>query len=73
MCTGPAVEAIRDEGLEREYPDATEADFFLCVYYRRRELFPDCGCTPLEEAARQMAADGGRGFRGRLRRLRRNP
>jgi hypothetical protein len=38
----PAVEAIRREGLDQAYPDATEADLFLCVYQLRRDLFPNC-------------------------------
>jgi hypothetical protein len=62
------VEAIRAEGLDRAYPGATDADFFLCVYYRRRELKPEAGCLPLAETARRMREDAGRGG-GRLRRL----
>jgi hypothetical protein len=56
----PTVAAIRQEGLDRAYADATEADLFLCVWQRRRELMPDAGCRPLDEAARQLAADGRR-------------
>jgi hypothetical protein len=51
----PTVAAIRREGLDRAYPDATEADLFLCVWQRRRELMPETGCRPLEEAAQQVA------------------
>lgn len=47
----PAVEATRREGLQAAFPDATEADLFMAIYQRRRELFPDCGCPPLEEVA----------------------
>ena len=54
----PTVAAIRREGLDRAYPEATEADLFLCVWERRRELMPDLGCQPLEEATRRVAADG---------------
>jgi hypothetical protein len=50
----PAVEATRREGLEAAFPDATEADLFLAIYQRRRELFPDCGCPPLEETAPEL-------------------
>jgi hypothetical protein len=53
----PAVEAIRTEGLQRRFPDATDADLFLSVYRRRRQLFPDCGCAPLSETARDLAAE----------------
>jgi hypothetical protein len=51
---GPAVEATRRDGLEGAFPDATEADLFLAIYQRRRELFPDCGCPPLEETAPEL-------------------
>jgi hypothetical protein len=64
----PTVEAICAEGLDRAYPGATEADFFLCVYYRRRELKPEAGCLPLAEAARRMREDANGGG-PRLRRL----
>jgi hypothetical protein len=49
--------AIRREGLDQVYPDATEADLFLCVWQRRQELMPDVGCRPLEDATRQLATD----------------
>lgn len=42
----PTEEAIRREGLGDACPDATEAELFLTVYRRRRDLFPDCGCRP---------------------------
>jgi hypothetical protein len=60
----PAVEAIRRERLDQACPDATEADLFLSVYQRRRELVPDRGCTPLEYAAREATEEA----RGRRRR-----
>jgi uncharacterized ParB-like nuclease family protein len=37
----PTVEAIRREGLDAMWPKATDADLFLWVSQRRRELFPD--------------------------------
>lgn len=65
----PAVEAIRREGLPEAYPDATEGDLFLCVFQRRRDLMPDRGCRPLEEAAREVSADAKRRQRRPVRRL----
>ena len=50
----PAVDAAEREGLTAAFPDATEADLFLAIYQRRRELFPDCGCPPLEETAPEL-------------------
>jgi hypothetical protein len=63
----PSVEAIRSEKLEA-HPEHTDADFFLAVYYRRRELYPESGCIPLSETARRMAEDA-RAGRGRIKRL----
>jgi hypothetical protein len=37
----PTVEAIHREGLQEMWPKATDADLFLWVSQRRRELFPD--------------------------------
>jgi hypothetical protein len=37
----PTVEAIHREGLPEMWPKATDADMFLWVGQRRRELFPD--------------------------------
>jgi hypothetical protein len=48
----PGVEAIRNEGLPDLCEGATEADLFLAVYQRRRELFPERGGVDWEEAAR---------------------
>ena len=53
----PAVEAIRAEGLGKLFPGETEAELFLTVYQRRRHLFPDCGCPPLQETAGRMRAE----------------
>jgi hypothetical protein len=64
----PAITAIRGEGLDRACPDATDADLFLCVWQRRRELMPDLGCRPLAETTRRMTEDG-RKRRGRRARL----
>lgn len=63
-----AVEAVRAEGLDEAYPDATEPELFLSVYHRRRDLFPDCGCPPLQETVGRMRTEG-----ERRRRLRRRP
>jgi hypothetical protein len=53
----PTVAAIRREGLDRVYPEVTEADLFLCVWHRRRELMPDLGCQPLERATQRLAEE----------------
>jgi hypothetical protein len=53
----PALEAIRAERLGESCESATEADLFLIVYRRRRELVPDCGCTGLDDAARRVTED----------------
>jgi hypothetical protein len=58
-----ALEAIRAEGLDTTHPEATEPDLFLCVYQRRRDLFPDCGCRPFEETARHVIEERGKGLR----------
>jgi hypothetical protein len=54
----PTVAAIRQAGLDGMYPEATDADLFLYVWRRRRELMPDLGCRPLEEATLQLAEAG---------------
>jgi hypothetical protein len=64
----PSVEAIQAEGLHEAHPGHTDADFFLCVYYRRRELYPEVGCVPLSETAKRIAEDARRG-KGRLNRF----
>jgi ParB-like nuclease domain len=65
----PAVEAIRRERLDAVTSGATEADMFLCVYQRRRDLFANRGCRPLEEAAHEWSAEEGNGERRGLGRL----
>lgn len=37
----PTVETIHREGLQDHWPEATDADLFLWVGQRRRELFPE--------------------------------
>ena len=64
----PSIEAVRAENLEELHPGAKESDFFLCVYYRRRELYPEVGCVPLEETAKRLREDALDG-RGRLARF----
>ena len=63
----PAIEAVRAEGLDDAYPDATEPELFLSVYHRRRDLFPDCGCPPLQETAGRMGAEKKKPSRSRRR------
>lgn len=65
----PAQAAISAEGLDHAYPEATEADLFLGVYQRRRALFPDCGCPPLDQTARDIAAETRQEPRRIVRRL----
>jgi hypothetical protein len=64
----PTVEAIRREGLHDLWPKATDADLFLWVGQRRRELFPERDDLGIEEgvrAARESGPDGaGRPRRG---------
>jgi len=60
----PTLEAIERERLAEARPETTEADRFLCVSQRRRELLPEWGRDALEEAYRRVRADG----RGHLRR-----
>jgi hypothetical protein len=50
----PAVEAIRRETLERDFPGASDADLFLYVWRHRRELIPDRGCRPLAHTVREV-------------------
>lgn len=57
----PAVDAIRREGLAELFPSATEADLFLWVYQRQRDLFPERGGLPWEEAARTTREARGAG------------
>jgi ParB-like nuclease domain len=61
----PAVEAIHAEGLSESFPEQTDGELFLTVYQRRRHLFPDCGCPPLQETVTSMSTE--RAGRGRIR------
>lgn len=61
----PGVQAIRKEGVRGLCPGATEADLFLWVYQRRRELFPERGGLDWEEAAR-TAREEEQGNRSRI-------
>jgi hypothetical protein len=65
----PAVESIRREGLDAASSGATEADLFLRLHQRRRDLFPDGGCRPLEDVAQDWAAKAENGRHRTLRRL----
>ncbi len=76
----PAVEAMREEGLQDAFPDATIADLFVWVRERRRVLFPERGSVELREVARQMAFERSRshtrgkgGTRPRSREVRGRP
>ncbi len=57
----PTIEAIHAEGLDGVCPDATYPDRFLWVWDRRRELMPEYGCQPLDEAARRATEELARG------------
>jgi len=62
----PTTEAIHAEGLRELLPKATDADLFLWVGQRRRELFPerdDLGIVDSVQAARAQAARARRGSR----------
>lgn len=48
----PTVDAIHREGLRELWPKATDADLFLWVGQRRRELFPELSDLDLEEGVR---------------------
>jgi hypothetical protein len=64
----PTVDAIRREGLRDLWPRATDADLFLWVGQRRRELFPERDDLGIEEgvrAARETEAKPRRGERER--------
>ena len=65
----PAVEVIRRERLDALSSGVTESDLFLCVYQRRRDRFPNVGCRPLEDVAREWTTEAGNGKRRSLRRL----
>lgn len=48
----PTVEAIHREDMRELWPKATDADLFLWVGQRRRELFPERSDLDLEEGVR---------------------
>ena len=55
------MEAIRREGLGEHWPRATDADLFLWVSQRRRELFPERGGMDIDEAVRASKDTGRKG------------
>ena len=57
----PTVEAIRRERLGEHWPRATDADLFLWVSQRRRELFPERGGMDIDEAVRASKDTGRKG------------
>jgi hypothetical protein len=64
----PTVETIHREGLHELWPRATDADLFLWVGQRRRELFPERDDLGIEEgvkAAREVLPKPKRGIRSR--------
>ena len=64
----PAIEAIREEGLHDIFSSVTEADLFLYIWQRRRAIFPERGGMTLEDAARTVRAEKGRGLKPKARR-----
>ena len=54
----PAVAALHDEKLPAEYAYKTEADLFLCIYGKRRDLLVEDDLADFPAAARK--ARGGR-------------
>ncbi len=62
----PTIDMIRAEGFEGVCRGATDADQFLWVWDRRRELMPEHGCRPLDETARHANAEFVRGRRRAL-------
>jgi hypothetical protein len=60
----PAVEIIRRDRLDRDFPEASDADLFLYAYHRRLALFPERGDIPIPEAIRiEDRTKGGRPLR----------
>lgn len=53
----PTVEAIRTERLTELASRSSEADIFLWVYQRRRELFPERGSLSLEDAVKTVGEE----------------
>ena len=66
----PAIESIRREKLAELKSESTDADLFLWVVERRRDLTPSRGDQPFDEAVRQVAGDGERRAKARGRRTR---
>lgn len=64
----PTVEAIHRERLDEVWPRATEADLFLWVTQRRRELFPERGGLGVDEAVRAAKEDQPGGAEGKTAR-----
>lgn len=69
----PTVAAIHREGLRELWPKATDADLFLWVGQRRRELFPELSDLDLDEGVRAArdARPKGRSAPAKLRAPRR--
>ncbi|HEY7476817.1 MAG TPA: ParB/RepB/Spo0J family partition protein [Actinomycetota bacterium] len=60
----PTVDTIHAEGLHEHWPRATDADLFLWVGQRRRELFPECDDLGIEGGVRRAHEDAPRPPRG---------
>jgi hypothetical protein len=70
----PAVEAIHQAGLNRQYTYKTDADLFLWIYDKRRALEPlHHGTTWLEAAQAAMAEYHGPLAQRRMKKQRRQP
>jgi hypothetical protein len=67
----PTIDVIHREHLDDVCPEVTDADRFLWVYQRRRELVPEHGRQPLGEAARKATDELARERRGIRRFIRR--
>lgn len=65
----PAIDAIRKGGLQELLPRATGADLFLCVYQRRRAVFPERGGMTFEESVRQVRDEEQSHLKARTRRV----
>lgn len=64
----PAIQGLREASLHEIFPSATEADLYLLVHQRRRNMFPDRGYLSMQEAAKEVTVAEGRGSR-RARRV----
>lgn len=69
----PTVEAIEREGLHELAPPATNADLFLWVGQRRRELFPERGGLGIEDSVRAAREEVPQNPRRAASPLRRTP